>query len=259
MIKGFTKCVVILSTLIVSGCASATTCAQKNDNQEKVSALESYNQVMFDVNHAIEKSVIRPVAKGYKAITNKFIRQRVTNFFNNIGEPVSAANHILQGEPANLGKNLSRFVINTTAGGLGLFDVATKWGVEAKPTGFDETLATWCVPDGPFIVLPIIGPSTPRAATGFAVDGYSSPIYWVAHENHGKDAMWAYYGATGLKYVNLMAENMEILESLEEGSVDYYETIKSTYLQNRTKIGICGKTPDENSQSYDFDMDMDED
>ena len=231
-------------------------CASNSVNTEE-SALESYNRAMFNVNNKIDKYVVRPVAKGYRAITNEYIRTRVSNFFNNIGEPVSAINHVLQGEFGNTGNNLGRFVINTTLGGVGLYDVASKLGLEKNSTGFDETLATWCVPDGPFVVLPVIGPSTPRAAVGFAVDGYSAPSYWIAQESNGEDAWLVYYGVTGLKYINLMAQNLTLLESLEEGSVDYYEAIKSTYMQNRNKLKVCGNQTIEAQGDYDFDMDVD--
>lgn len=237
------------------GCASTV----QTDTGESDSALESYNRAMFSFNSKLDKYVIRPTAKGYRAITNEFIRQRVTNFFNNIDEPISAANHLLQGELSNSSHNLGRFVLNTTLGGVGLFDVASKVGLEKKKTGFDETLATWCVPDGPYIVLPVFGPSTPRAATGFAVDGYASPMYWVAKSDDSDDAWLVYYGVSGLKYLNLMAENINMLESLEEGSVDYYETVKSTYLQNRKKLKRCGKVSSEAAPEYDFDMDVEDD
>ena len=222
-----------VAALLISmcGCTSVPREGQTTD----VGTLESYNRAMFSFNNKLDKYVIRPTAKGYRAVTNEFIRQRVTNFFNNIDETISAVNHALQGEFQNSGHNLGRFVLNTTLGGVGLFDVATKVGLEKKKTGFDETLATWCVPDGPYVVLPVFGPSTPRAATGFVVDGYTSPMYWVAEGSSSDDAWLAYYGASGLKYLNLMAENINLLESLEEGAVDYYETVKSTYLQNRRK------------------------
>lgn len=229
-------------------------CASTSQNISSDTTLERYNRAMFSFNNKVDKYVIRPVAKGYKAVTNKYVRTRVSNFFNNIEEPVSAVNHILQGNIGATGNNLGRFVVNTTIGIVGLFDVATPLGLERDKTGFDETLATWCVPDGPFVVLPIIGPSTPRAATGFVADGYSSPAYWVAHESSDNDAMTIYYGAMGLKYLNLMAENVTFLESLEEGSIDYYEAIKSAYLQNRNKLKSCKKIEAETS-SYDFDMD----
>lgn len=253
MNKAFSKYVVYILFLCLGGCASVPQ-AEKTD---ETSALEEYNRAMFSFNNKLDKYIIRPVAKGYRAVTNEFVRQRVTNFFNNIEEPVSAVNHALQGEFENSGNNLGRFVLNTTLGGVGLFDVASKVGLEQKKTGFDETLADWCVPDGPFIVLPVMGPSTPRAAAGFVVDGYSSPMYWVAQESDGEDAWTVYYGAAGLKYLNLMAENIKMLESLEEGSVDYYEAMKSAYLQNRGKLKRCGKLPDNNTPEYDFDMEED--
>lgn len=256
MNKAFSKYIIFILCLCLSGCASVP----QAENTEQESALEEYNRAMFSFNNKLDKYVIRPVAKGYRAVTNEFVRQRVTNFFNNIEEPISAVNHALQGEFENSGNNLGRFVLNTTLGGIGLFDVASEVGLEQKKTGFDETLANWCVPDGPFIILPVMGPSTPRAAAGFVVDGYSSPMYWVAQESDGEDAWAVYYGVAGLKYLNLMAENIKMLESLEEGSVDYYAAMKSAYLQNRGKIKRCGKVSNEETPDYDFDMDdMEED
>ena len=234
----------------LSGCATSGV-----NNSDGV--LESYNRAMFNVNNKIDKYVVRPVAKGYRAVTNEYVRTRVSNFFSNIGEPVSAVNHILQGNLGGTGNNLGRFVINTTLGGVGLYDVASKLGLEKDATGFDETMATWCIPDGPFVILPLIGPSTPRAAMGFAVDGLSTPSYWIAKESDGDDAWFVYYGLAGLKYVNLMAQNLTLLESLEEGSVDYYEAIKSTYMQNRNKLKVCGNHVVEAQGDYDFDMDID--
>ncbi len=229
-------------------------CASNKIASEDVGALEQYNRAMFEFNNKVDKYVVRPVAKGYRAITNKYVRSRVTNFFDNIGEPISAVNHVLQGEISSSGNNVGRFVVNTTLGVVGLFDVASSIGLERKKTNFDETLATWCVPDGPFVVLPIMGPSTPRAATGFVVDAYSSPLYWVTHESDESEAKSIYYAASGLKYLNLIAENINFLESLEEGSVDYYEAVKSSYMQNRSKLRKCGKNNNAVAE-YDFDMD----
>lgn len=238
---------------LLNGCATTT------KDQPEDTILESYNRAMFKFNNVVEKNVIRPVAKGYKKITNQYMRQRVTNFFDNIEEPVSMANHFLQGEIHASGENFARFVINTTIGGLGLYDVAEKTGLKKNATGFDATMATWGVPDGSYIILPIIGPSTPRAATGWVVDGYSSPAYWVAEKSGDGNAKEIYYGAFGLKYLNKYAENMNMLESLEEGSIDYYEAVKSAYLQNRKKLKSGSQNTTDVAPEYDFDMDVDED
>ncbi len=244
-----------------SGCAGtgADVCGVENNVENKVSALESYNQAMFSFNTKVEKYVMRPIARGYRKVTNDYVRQRITNFFNNISEPVSAVNHLLQGELADSGKNVGRFVVNTTVGLVGLYDVADDIGLERKSTGFDETLATWCVPDGPYVVLPVIGPSTPRAMTGLFADGYASPMYWAAQESNGEDAWIAYFALGSLKYLNLYAENLKMLESLEEGAIDYYETVKSAYMQNRSKLKKCGRQEEMAVPEYDFDMgDMDD-
>ena len=243
------KYLFLCSFVVLSGCATST------ENGEKTSALESYNHAMFKFNHAVEKGVIRPVAKGYRVVTNEYVRQRVTNFFDNLEEPVSMANHMLQGEFHESGENFARFVINTTLGGLGLYDVAAKAGLDKNPTGFDKTMATWGVPDGPYVILPILGPSTPRAATGWVADGYSAPAYWVAQGSADDDADLIYLGVSSLKYLNKYAENIKVIESLEEGSVDYYEAMKSAYLQNRAKINAGGKKAVEQTPDYDFDMD----
>lgn len=252
--KSFVKYVLLAGFLCLSGCATTTT-----HSGGDISALEKYNHAMFNINDKIDKAIFRPVAKGYRAVTNKFARQRVTNFFSNIAEPVSAANHVLQGDFHDSAQNVSRFMINSVVGLGGLFDVASKVGLEQKKTGFDETMSVWCVPDGPYIILPILGPSTPRAATGLVADSYSDPAYWIVKEKGDDKAMLAYYGATGLRYINLMAENLPLLESLEESSVDYYEAMKSSYLQNRSKMKRCSyKKTAEAAPNYDFDMDDDE-
>lgn len=159
MTKKFFTYTALLLLLGLGGCAGAP--ASETVSPENDTALETYNRAMFSFNNKLDKFVIRPVAKGYRAVTNEYFRQRVTNFFSNIDEPISAANHMLQGEFSDSGNNLGRFVINTTFGLVGLYDVASSMGMEKDKTGFDETLATWCVPDGPFIVLPVVGPSTP--------------------------------------------------------------------------------------------------
>ena len=149
MKKSFLICFLFVF-LGLSGC-STTSAMQGNGG-----GLETYNRAMFSFNKKVDKFVIRPVAKGYKKVTNKYIRTRVSNFFNNIGEPISAANHILQGKFSASGENLGRFVLNTTLGVVGLYDVASSLGLEKNKTGFDETMATWCMPDGPFVILPFV-------------------------------------------------------------------------------------------------------
>ena len=242
---------VLLASFNVSG-AFAT------DNEDS-SVLESYNRAMFKFNSAADDYVIKPVAKGYRAVTTEFIRERIHNFFSNLKEPASMINHTLQGNLADSGKSLGRFAINSTLGLLGTFDVASGWGLSNNKTGFDETLATWCVPDGPFVVLPLLGPSTPRAATGLAADALANPTYWGDYyATFGQD--WEkysfYYGLTALGFISVREENIELLDNLTGASVDPYSTIKSAYIQNRLKINACApKNAETQTASYDFDFD----
>ena len=150
-------------------------------------------------------------------------------------------------------------MVNSTLGLLGMFDVASGWDIPTNKTGFDETLAAWCVPDGPFVVLPLFGPSTPRAATGRAVDAVADPLYWSnQYINFGED--WKrysfIYGLTALGFVSAREENLEFLDNLTANSVDAYSMVKSAYVQNRLKIGSCRSVEaEQQAASYDFDFD----
>lgn len=223
--------------------------------------IETYNRSMFTFNTFVDDYLMKPVAKGYRAVTNDFIRERVHNFFSNLKEPATMINHTLQGNFSDTGKSGGRFLINSTLGLLGTFDVASGWGIDKNKTGLDETLAKWCVPDGPYIVLPIVGPSTPRAAIGYAGDAVANPLYWSDEYIHFSDD-WKkytfYYGLSALGFVSVREENLELLDKLTLNSVDPYSTVKSAYMQNRLKMHVCGQIEDKGqAPSYDFDFDED--
>lgn len=248
--------------LLLAGLAYVTALpAQAAENDDSI--LESYNRAMFNFNSVADYYVIKPVAKGYRAVTNEFVRERVHNFYSNLKEPVSLINHTLQGDVGDSGTSLGRFVINSTLGLLGTFDVASGWGLENKKTDFDATLAKWCVPDGPFIVLPLLGPSTPRATAGLVADAFATPTYWADyyttfHNDWEKYSF--YYGITALGFISLREENIELLDNLTKNSVDPYATIKSAYIQNRLKINVCAdKDKSDKEADYDFDFDDFED
>lgn len=247
-----------LSSCVVNPDGSKIQCG------DEASGLEYYNRAMFNFNYHFNKKVLRPVATGYKKVTNQFVRDRVTTFFNNLEEPASAVNNLLQGQFKETGVTVGRFVINSTLGLAGTFDVAKGWGLEEKKKTFDSTLAKYCMPDGPFFVMPILGPATPRYIVGWGADSLASPMYWALVDVDDKSVDYATYGAVGLKYVNYYAENMQILDGLEESSVDFYATVKSAFLQNRQKFeSLCAQVEKgETAPNYDFDFgydDIDED
>lgn len=255
-IHKFTKLsMIVLSTVVIASCASTSHTAE-DYSAENVDRFETYNRAMFKFNYEVDKYVIRPVAEGYRAITNQFIRNRVNSALDNLKEPVWAGNYVLQAEPEKGAKSLARFAINSTLGLAGTFDVAQGWGLEKEKTSFNETFAKWCIPSGPYIVLPIVGPSTPRAATSLALGFVFDPVYWATINDaniHDKVA-WGYAALDGIA---TRESALELLDDLERNSVDFYTTMRSAYMQNQSKLKcFC----DDNSQTntYDFDFGIEE-
>ena len=231
----------------VAACASSAT-----EQHEYGDPFEGYNRAMFSFNYQVDKYVIKPVAEGYRAVTTPFIRERISSVIDNLKEPVSAGNHLLQADPEASVKSLSRFVINSTLGLVGMFDVAEGWGLPKDKTTFNETFAKWCIPQGPFIVLPLLGPSTPRAATGMALDFVFDPVYWATYQDanvHDK-ASWGYAIAQG---ITAREAALDILDDLERNSVDFYATMRSAYLQNQNKLK-CFNDVSKDENTYDFDF-----
>lgn len=231
----------------VAACASSAT-----EQHEYDDPFEGYNRAMFSFNYQVDKYVIKPVAEGYRAVTTPFIRERIGSVIDNLKEPVSAGNHLLQADPEASVKSLSRFVINSTLGLVGMFDVAEGWGLPKDKTTFNETFAKWCIPQGPFIVLPLLGPSTPRAATGMALDFVFDPVYWATYQDanvHDK-ASWGYAIAQG---ITAREAALDILDDLERNSVDFYATMRSAYLQNQSKLK-CFNDVSKDENTYDFDF-----
>ena len=231
----------------VAACASSAT-----EQHEYDDPFEGYNRAMFSFNYQVDKYVIKPVAEGYRAVTTPFIRERISSVIDNLKEPISAGNHLLQADPEASVKSLSRFVINSTLGLVGMFDVAEGWGLPKDKTTFNETFAKWCIPQGPFIVLPLLGPSTPRAATGMALDFVFDPVYWATYQdaNVHDNASWGYAIAQG---ITAREAALDILDDLERNSVDFYATMRSAYLQNQNKLK-CFNDVSKDENTYDFDF-----
>ena len=158
--------VLAITVLATASCSSTTSAI--SDTHDQADTFETYNRAMFKFNYQVDKYVLKPLAEGYRNITNQYTRDRVSSVIANLKEPLYAANNLLQGDLKDSGMSLARFAVNSTLGLGGMYDVADGWGWPRHKAGFDSTLAKWCVPDGPYIVLPIFGPSTPRAEIGRA-------------------------------------------------------------------------------------------
>ena len=234
--------------LMTTACSTSGSATSTADD----GALESYNRAVYNFNSKFDKYLLKPVAQGYRKATNQYTRDRVNNALANIKEPVSAVNHLLQGEPVKSGKSVARFAINSTLGLAGTYDVAAQgWNLPKQKIGFDETLATWNVPDGPFLMVPFLGPSTPRALAGLAADSFANPIYLgTLNDANIRDKVYLPYLA--INAVALRESGLDLLDDLERNSVDYYSTLKSAYTQNRKGMGR--QNNDDAAASYDFGM-----
>lgn len=219
--KRLTHWVVMLLLPVLGGCATTPQAGGQNEG-----ALSSYNHAMFSFNMTVDKAVLRPVAKGYVAVTPRPIRHRVSDFFSNLGDVPVTVNALLQFKLGQAAQDLTRLVFNTTFGLFGLFDVASDWGLPQHEDDLGMTLARWGVPQGPYIIIPFFGPSTLRNSLSPLIDGvYLNPLYYYPYPT----AQWS---ATALKVTEERAQLLPLDSSLDQ-AYDPYTFMRDAYLQHR--------------------------
>jgi len=194
------------------------------------------NEAIFEFNMAIDRGLLRPIAKAYEFILPDLVRDGIRNVLRNLRTPVIAANDVLQGEFARAGDTLGRFAFNTSMGLGGIFDVAGEAGVEFHEEDFGQTLAVWGFEEGPYLMLPVLGPSNGRDLVGFIVDTGLDPFQWWSYnsdtwivENQGMVRGVA-------TAVDTRSRNYQQLEDLEETSLDFYAAVRSLYRQQRNSL-----------------------
>ncbi len=199
--------------------------------------LESYNRNMYSINKTVDKYTLKPIAKGYRAITPDPVEKGVSNVFSNIGEVGTFANSVLQGKFHNATVSSARIVWNTTLGLGGVFDVATAMDIKSNKEDFGQTLQTWGVPAGSYVVLPFFGPSTVTDSVGLVGDTFLSPLnqYKGWKSPHTRDAVFA------LSVVDKRVQLLNAEKLLNASSVDEYSFVKSAYLQHRQVLVNDGK------------------
>ena len=250
----------IVFSVAIVGCAKApeksnlyTTQSLNISNSDP---LEPINRVVFSFNNIFDRLILRPIAVVYRGIVPEFVRNRVTYSLNNLGMPITAVNNLLQGELAKAGISTSRFLINSTVGILGFFDPASSMGLESNNEDFGQTLTVWGVPSGPYLVLPLIGPSNPRDFTGFLSTSLLDPMYQVGGGSTS-GSLRTYRLATGA--VNWRSQNIEVFDDLQNNSVDHYAAVRSFYSQSRESQAADNMEIDnldtENEIFDDFEMD----
>jgi phospholipid-binding lipoprotein MlaA len=228
------KKILMFSVIVMTGCAAT----QQNERVAKIDPFEPMNRAVFSFNEATDDYVIKPIAEVYKFVLPEFVRTGVTNFFGNINDVMIGANNLLQGKPAETANDIGRFLINSTIGIFGLFDVATDMGLDKNREDFGQTLGVWGLPDGPYVVLPLFGASNVRDTVGFVVDIETDFI--LNSDKLNKDQK---IGSTVLRVVNRRADLLDAGQLLEDAAFDKYSFVRDGYLQRRRNQVYDGNPP----------------
>jgi phospholipid-binding lipoprotein MlaA len=223
----------------VAGCASAPDPADKPayaEYEARNDPIEPFNRGVYRFNRAIDALFLKPAAGFYRALTPPPVRKAVTNVLTNLKSPVVLANDLLQGEWERAGETSARFAINSTIGVGGILDMAkSQFGIDRHGEDFGQTLAVWGVPEGPFLMLPVIGPSSPRDAVGLAVDSFVlDPIAWWGRIKADDRSVYV-YSRLGMTVIDERAGADEALDDIEKNSLDPYAALRSLFRQYRAK------------------------
>jgi phospholipid-binding lipoprotein MlaA len=221
----------LAAALALSACTAARPGAVQAASAEEFNdPLEELNRNIFGFNQAVDQAVLVPAAKTYRTVVPPPMQQSIHDFLQNLNNPAIFANDVLQGQFGLAANTLARTAINTTVGFGGAFDVAKVMGVPHHSNDMGITFATYGVAEGPYIMMPVLGPSNPRDIAGSLVDGFLDPADYFAGEHN------LYYAVLARKVVSgidVRSRNIESLADIERTSLDYYATIRSLYRQRR--------------------------
>lgn len=228
-----TTALVLSVALLAAGCATrppATDPEAVAEFEQNNDPLEPTNRFVYRVNDAVDTAVFRPIAQGYRYVVPGLVRRSIGNALTNIAAPVVFANDVLQGRPRRAAETVTRFVVNSTVGIGGFIDVANELGLPAhRGGGFGTTLAVWGVGEGPFLFLPIFGPSNVRDAGGLAGNILLDPFTWVSFG--GVNTLR--YARGGLGALDARERLLDPLDQVKRDSLDPYATLRSAYRQTR--------------------------
>lgn len=229
----------VVASSLLAGCATPPKEPEARAAYEEANdPLEPTNRAIFSANLAVDDAVIKPAAKAYREVPDP-IRKSLHNMIENVRSPVLFANFVLQGEFGHAAETLMRFVYNTVAGVGGAFDVAGSTGLPMRDTDFGVTLAKWGISEGPYVMLPLFGPSNPRDTVGLVADGFLDPIGYFS--TFAEDA-----GRFAVEGLDKREPNIEPLDEIRRTSLDFYATLRSLYRQrreNQIRSGTPGNIP----------------
>jgi phospholipid-binding lipoprotein MlaA len=229
----FLLTIIFLSSFNLSGCSSS--------NIKEIDPFEQVNRKVLAFNKDIDSILFKPVATVYNYVMPNFVRRRVTNFFSNLDDIKVVANDILQLKFKQATSDSGRFVVNSTLGIVGLFDIATRLNMPKHYEDFGQTLGYWGIGSGPYLVLPILGASSLRDAIGSTVDFNLDPLLYLDEDSYAGIT----YALSGLKIINTRADLFGAEKILETATLDPYSFIRDSYLQQREALVYDGELPNE--------------
>jgi phospholipid-binding lipoprotein MlaA len=234
-------CLVSLVIILTGGCASQSTLTDP-----QADPWEPFNRKVYAFNDGLDRALIKPIAKGYDVLMPDAPQRGIRNFFRNLGYPITFLNLVLQGRFEDSLTATGRFLMNSTIGLLGFFDVATREGMPELHEDFGQTLATWGWKESRYLVVPLLGPNTLRDLSGRPVDTFASPVSYMAREEHE-------YAPLILDLISLRASLLPFEKDIQEAH-DPYALMRDAYLQNREFNIYNGDPP-----SPDYDALLEED
>jgi len=226
IVSGILPALVLVGALL-SGCATT---------ESKVDPLEPFNRTMYKVHTTIDDAIIKPVAQGYVKVTPAPVRTSVANFFGNIDDLFSGINDVLQGNGNRAGDAFGRVLLNTTFGIAGIFDLASMMGINKDPNDFGLTFGKWGAPQGPYLFVPLFGPTTVRDGSGWLVRLYTGPANYI-NDIGVRNSLY------GLGYLNARAQALDAESVLDAASLDRYLYLRNAYLRARRYQLYEGKPP----------------
>lgn len=245
-----------LLSWLVSGCA---TTANNPDPLEKM------NRTIFAFNDGVDTVVVKPVAEAYQTVVPNQVNKGVTNFFSNLGDVAVIANDLLQFKFKQAASDSGRFFLNSTVGLLGFVDVASEFGLPKHEEDFGQTLGYWGINSGPYLVLPIFGPSSTRDAFGLGADSFLDPLFYATGNTSDTLVDPAYLVPYAIKGVDTRADLLGAEKILEVAALDKYTYIRDAYLARRKYLVYDGMPPTDgeddlfNDDDMDFDDELDDD
>lgn len=224
-----------LTLLALVGCASTTPPAG-NAAKNRADPWERWNRGVYTFNEKLDENVLKPTATAYAKVVPRPVRRGVTNFFNNISDAWSAVNNFAQGKGANGFQDVTRVAVNTVFGLGGLFDIASEAGLDRQGEDFGQTLGRWGVPSGPYVVWPLLGPSTVRDSAALPVDRSVSAALLTKDDG-------ARFALIALQVIDTRANLLQASNMLNDIALDKYVFVRDAYLQRRRSLVYDGNAP----------------